>query len=83
MLLLIWRNKKINLRELLPMNVRLNGKLITVEKPITLFDLVKSLDTKGPFAVEVNGTVIPKRQLEKTHINDKDLIEVITAVGGG
>ena len=37
----------------------------------------------GRYAVEVNGELVPKSQLDQTPIKEGMVIEVVQAVGGG
>ena len=39
--------------------------------------------SSGRYAVEVNGELIPKSELDNLHITDGMIIEVVQAVGGG
>lgn len=39
--------------------------------------------TKGRYAVEVDGNLIPKSELSDTSIEESMIIEVVQAVGGG
>ena len=41
-----------------------------------------SIDTRR-IAVEINGEIVPKAQYANTLINDGDIIEVVSFVGGG
>ena len=41
-----------------------------------------SFDTRR-IAVEINGEIVPKAQYANTLINDGDIIEVVSFVGGG
>lgn len=41
-----------------------------------------SIDTRR-IAVEINGEIVPKSQYANTLINDGDIIEVVSFVGGG
>ena len=34
-------------------------------------------------AVELNGDILPKSQYESTVINDGDIVEIVSFVGGG
>ncbi|WP_432797495.1 sulfur carrier protein ThiS [Poriferisphaera sp. WC338] len=36
-----------------------------------------------PVAVEVNKAVVPKRKHEETMLNEGDVLELVTLVGGG
>lgn len=66
------------------MKVVLNGDPREISEPATVAGLVRELRLGGkPTAVEVNGTVVPGRDLEKTFLHEGDRIEVVTFVGGG
>lgn len=63
--------------------VMLNGENVqTMQKNLQQL-LAEIGQTKGRFAVEVNGELIPKSQLTNTLLTDKMTIEVVQAVGGG
>lgn len=63
--------------------VMLNGENVqTMQKNLQKL-LAEMGQTKGRFAVEVNGELIPKSQLTNTLLTDKMTIEVVQAVGGG
>lgn len=63
--------------------VMLNGGNVqTMQKNLQQL-LAEIGQTKGRFAVEVNGELIPKSQLTNTLLTDKMTIEVVQAVGGG
>lgn len=50
----------------------------------TVEDLLKELGLVGQaVAVEVNQTVVPKKQHGEATLNDGDKIELVTLVGGG
>ena len=61
----------------------LNGK--TLESNITsLSELAaEHAPTDRPYAIEVNGIIIPRSEHIKTNIANDDRIEIISAVGGG
>jgi sulfur carrier protein len=63
--------------------VIVNGKTMqTTHQTIQL--LVNELSlSEGRYAVEVNGELVPKSQLQQTIIKDGMVIEVVQAVGGG
>jgi sulfur carrier protein len=64
--------------------VELNGAEITVERGLTLGQLI---DNRGlerrMIAVEYNGEIIPRHDYDDTLINDGDTLEVVHMVGGG
>ena len=64
-------------------NISVNGKkLQTTHQTVQL--VVNELGlSNGRYAVEVDGELIPKRELDKLHIVEGMTIEVVQAVGGG
>ena len=65
------------------MKLKLNGKEVeTFAK--TLGDLIKEKDIpQAKVAVEVDGQVIPKSQLDNYILKEHSTVEIITFVGGG
>lgn len=63
--------------------VIVNGKTMqTTHQNVQL--LVNELSlSAGRYAVEVNGELVPKSQLDQTPIKEGMVIEVVQAVGGG
>ncbi|CAM3934763.1 sulfur carrier protein ThiS [Psychrobacter arenosus] len=63
--------------------VIVNGKTMqTTHQTVQL--LVNELSlSAGRYAVEVNGELVPKSQLDQTPIKEGMVIEVVQAVGGG
>ena len=64
-------------------NISVNGKkLQTTHQTVQL--VVNELGlSNGRYAVEVDGELIPKSELNKLHIVEGMAIEVVQAVGGG
>lgn len=63
--------------------VTLNGQP-TESDHSTVFELLNSHGlTQGRFAVEIDGTLVPKSRLTLTELKDGMSIEVVQAVGGG
>ena len=61
----------------------LNGSEILL-KSNSLKELVDSLNLlEARFAVEINREIVPKSQIDNYTLNDKDVIEIVIAVGGG
>ncbi len=61
----------------------LNGEIIQTDKKI-LLDLLNDLQlSKGRFAVEINGSLVPKSKLAEYPLENNLTIEVVQAVGGG
>ena len=63
--------------------ISVNGrKLQTTHQTVQL--VINELGlSEGRYAVEVNGELIPKSELDKIHITEGMDIEVVQAVGGG
>lgn len=63
--------------------ISVNGKTLqTTHQTVQL--VVNELGlSSGRYAVEVNGELIPKSELDNLHIIDGMIIEVVQAVGGG
>ena len=61
----------------------LNGSEILL-KSNSLKELVDSLNLQeARFAVEINREIVPKSQIENYTLKDKDVVEIVIAVGGG
>ena len=61
----------------------LNGSEILL-KSNSLKELVDSLNLQeARFAVEINREIVPKSHIENYTLNDKDVVEIVIAVGGG
>ena len=61
----------------------LNGSEIHL-KSESLKELIDSLNlSEARFAVEINREIVPKSQIDNYTLNDKDVVEIVIAVGGG
>jgi len=66
------------------MQLTVNGEQRTLESQPTVRELIEQLGLKGrAVAVEVNRKIVPKRQHDGTRLNEGDVVEVVTLVGGG
>ncbi len=66
------------------MNILLNNNKEEISDGITIDQLIKVKNVNNKyFAVEINEQVIPKSNYHKHIIKDGDVIEIITAIGGG
>lgn len=64
--------------------IQLNGEMISNYEQKTLQNLLTTLNyDPTKIAVEKNGEIIPKSQYGTTILNENDVIEVVTFVGGG
>jgi len=65
-------------------NVVVNGLERTVPDALTIEALLQSLDLGAArVAVEVNGSVVARRDHGRTVLRDRDRVEVVQFVGGG
>ena len=66
------------------MFLKVNGEPIEIKSGATINDLLTLLELpKIRVAVELNGSVIPNSELLTTVLTDRDVLEVVKAVGGG
>ena len=66
------------------MFLKVNGESIEIKSGATINDLLTSLEIpKIRVAVELNGSVIPNSELLTTVLTDRDVLEVVKAIGGG
>lgn len=66
------------------MNLTVNGKPESLPDGATVRDLLQThaLD-QAPCAVEVNRELVPKRIHTSRRLDDGDIVEIVTLVGGG
>ncbi|HPO94340.1 MAG TPA: sulfur carrier protein ThiS [Phycisphaerales bacterium] len=66
------------------MEIVLNGQPQTLPQDATVADLLRILNLSNvPAAVEINKTLIPKRDHAAKPLAPGDRVEVVTLVGGG
>ncbi len=63
--------------------INLNGKTIQANTEDLLELLSKKAPDDRPFAVEINGIIVPSSDYKDFKVKDNDQIEIIAAVGGG
>ena len=62
----------------------INGESRSFPAPLTLSQLVASLDLAGKrIAIEKNGEIVPRSQHADTRLASGDRLEIVVAVGGG
>jgi sulfur carrier protein len=70
--------------EFLPMELLINGESRQFSSPLTVAELVLTLNHAGKrIAVERNGEIVPRGRHGETMLADGDRIEIVVAVGGG
>ena len=66
------------------MNITLNGKAYSLVQAVTLRELLDLLEIKkGQVAIERNREIVPRSLHEKTMINENDVVEIVSFIGGG
>ncbi|MCP4712072.1 MAG: sulfur carrier protein ThiS [Planctomycetes bacterium] len=65
------------------MNITVNGKTKDIPQGTTCQQLIDQLQLKGPLALELNKKICPKAQHAHTILNNHDVLEIVTIVGGG
>ena len=66
------------------MKIWVNGELKNIEKNFTVYNLIEEIGVANKkFAVECNGEIIPKSNLQDTLVKEGDKFEIVGAVGGG
>ena len=62
----------------------INGETRVFPAPLTLAQLIESLDLAGKrSAIEKNGEIVPRSQHADTSLASGDRLEIVVAVGGG
>jgi sulfur carrier protein len=66
------------------MQLFINGQKQETKPNINISDLLKHLQiNSGAIAVELNLTIVPKKQFESTALKEGDKLEIISFIGGG
>lgn len=67
-----------------PMELVINGESRPFSSPLTVAELVATLNQTGKrIAVERNGEIVARSRYAETPLVDGDHIEIVVAVGGG
>lgn len=62
----------------------INGEPRTFPAPLTLSQLIDTLDMAGKrIAIEKNGEIVPRSRHAETALAQGDRLEIVVAVGGG
>ncbi|MEQ1789964.1 MAG: sulfur carrier protein ThiS [Rickettsiales bacterium] len=66
------------------MQITLNGKPYTIPQPVSILELSVTLQLEPTqVAIEHNSEIIPRSLYDKTMLNDGDMVEIVTFIGGG
>ena len=64
--------------------IKLNGKVIQVNKGINLANLINKLNFPlNKIAIEKNNLIVEKKKLKKISLKSNDKIEIVHFIGGG
>jgi sulfur carrier protein len=64
--------------------IQLNGETHKFEENLSVEELLKKLSIdKNKVAVELNQTVVSKQTYSNTTVVNKDVVEIVTFIGGG
>ena len=64
--------------------IQLNGKKITVNSKITIYELLKKFKLNNKkIAIEHNGIIIAKTYYKKKYLKNNDKLEIVQFIGGG
>ena len=64
--------------------IKLNGKVIQVNKGINLANLINKLNfSLNKIAIEKNNLIVEKKKLKKISLKSNDKIEIVHFIGGG
>lgn len=65
------------------MQITLNGEVKNIQAA-TISALLSEISAPARgIAVEVNGVIIPKSQHDSSKINENDIVEIVSFIGGG
>ena len=66
------------------MNIIVNGDTVSIEKNTNLESFLKSNNINNKnIVIEINKKIVTKSIWKDKTLNEDDVIEIITAVGGG
>ena len=65
------------------MLINVNGVSREITQGTTVEKLLQEIGSHGPQAVELNRKICPKRKHGETVLQNSDIIEIVTIVGGG
>ena len=64
--------------------ITINGKTIGLSENITVSEYLKQNQYRPErIAIELNGSILPKSAYDSTVLNDEDVMEIVSFVGGG
>ena len=64
-------------------SIYLNGSTLNLNHQSLLELIAANAPKDRPYAVEINGIIIPRSEHKIIKLKEDDKVEIITAVGGG
>ena len=65
------------------LTINLNGEVLELNSDNLSDLLITQAPKDRPFAVEINGIIVPSSDFDNFKLANNDRIEIIAAVGGG
>ena len=65
------------------LQINLNGEVAELNSNSLIALLNNSAPKDRPFAIEINGIIVPSSDFDNFKLTNNDTVEIITAVGGG
>tara|TARA_X000000368_G_scaffold404986_1_gene381662 strand:- start:5264 stop:5470 length:207 start_codon:yes stop_codon:yes gene_type:complete len=65
------------------LQINLNGEVVELNSSSLTALLNNSAPKDRPFAIEINGIIVPSSDFKSFKLTNNDTVEIITAVGGG
>ena len=65
------------------LQINLNGEVVELNSSSLTTLLNNSAPKDRPFAIEINGIIVPSSDFKSFKLTNNDTVEIITAVGGG
>lgn len=66
------------------MEIRINGEIETLDRPVSLEELLTRLNLRKDTVVcELNRSIVKKNAYGNTLLNENDTLEIVHFVGGG
>ncbi len=66
------------------MNIRVNGKLESMERECSIKELLAAKGLEGAAAViDLNGRIVKAQEWDRTILREGDVVEILRLVGGG
>ena len=64
-------------------SIILNGKKASLNSPEVTKPISIHAPKDRPFAIEINNKIIPSADFKNVLLKENDIVEIITAIGGG